>query len=201
MRAICKLGNRLEFRLGLIFGMSAIVLMASPARAAEQIYLEVGPLLFSLSVESLETFVQEGKITKEFARYANQFDRPTREQFRQALQRPYEMDEVTVYRMTEIPVVVDFLRGLGEVINTPSGINGFYAIRSALVLAAAQEGSWTLMDVIRQFPTDIRIDTALAMQRFPMGAADAVHYSFLEQLPNPSSNPLPYQHPVSSHAP
>lgn len=181
MKAIRKLGNR----LGLTLGIGAIVFTASPVQAAEQIYLEVGPLLFSLSVESLETFVQEGKITKEFARYANQFDRQTQEKLRQALQRPYEMDEVTVYRMTEIPVVVDFLRGLGDVINTPSGINGFYAIRSALVLAAAQEGSWTLMDVIRQFPTDIRIDTGLAMQRFPMGAVNSVQYSFLEQLPNP----------------
>jgi hypothetical protein len=194
MQRIRKLGH------GILLGMGAIVLTTSPVQAAEQIYLEVGPLLFSLSVESLETFVQEGKITKELARYANQFDQPMREQIRQTLQRPYEMDEVTVYRLTEIPVVTDFLRGLGEVINTPSGINGFYAIRSALVLAAAQEGSWTLMDVIRQFPTDIRINTELAMKRFPMSAA-AIHYSFLKQLPNPSSDPLPYQHPVSSHAP
>ncbi len=161
-----------------------MILTASPAWAAERIYLEVGPLLFSLSVESLETFVQEGKITQELARYANQFDRQTREQLRQALQRPYEMDEVTMYRLTEIPVVVDFLQGLGEVINTPSGINGFYAIRSALVLAAAQEGSWTLMDVIRQFPTDIRIDTQLAMQRFPVGSLESVPYSLLEQSPD-----------------
>lgn len=195
MQTIRKLGQH----LGLITG--AIVLTASPVQAAERIYLEVGPLLFSLSVASLETFVQEGKITREFARYANQVDQQTREQIRQALQHPYEMDEVTMYRLTEIPVVADFLQGLGEVINTPSGINGFYAIRSALVLAAAQKGSWTIMDVIHQFPTDIRINTALAMQRFPMGAIDPVQYSFLEQLSKSSSNPLPYEHPVSPHAP
>lgn len=177
--------RKLEKQIGLMIGMGAIVLTATPVQAAERIYLEVGPLLFSLSVESLETFVQEGEITKEFARYANQFDPQTQEQIRQGLQRPYEMDEVTMYRLTKIPVVADFLQGLGEVINTPSGINGFYAIRSALVLAAAQEGSWTIMDVIRQFPTDIRIDTALAMQRFPMGAIDSVQYSLLEQLSDP----------------
>lgn len=167
MRLAC-LGERLL--INLIMGIGAIVLTTTPAAAAERIYLKYGPLLFSLSVASLETFVQEGEVTEEFARYANQFNRQTQEQLRQALQRPYTMDEVAVYRITEIPVVIDFLKGLGEVINTPSGINGFYAMRSALVLAAAEEGSWTLMDVIRQFPTDIRINAGLAMQRFPINA-------------------------------
>jgi hypothetical protein len=160
--------NVVRIGVGALVGMAIVLFTATPAKSAERIYLKYGPLLFSLSVESLATFVQTGEITPEFALYARQFDQTTRQQLRQALQQPYTMDEVAVYRMTEIPVVVDFLKGLGEVINTPSGLNGFYAIRSAVVLAAAEPGDWTLMDVIRHFPTDIRIDAELAMKRFPM---------------------------------
>jgi hypothetical protein len=160
--------NVVRIGMGALVGMAIVLFTTTPAKSAERIYLKYGPLLFSLSVESLATFVQTGEITPELALYTRQFDQTTRQQLRQALQQPYTMDEVAVYRMTEIPVVVDFLKGLGEVINTPSGLNGFYAIRSALVLAAAEPGDWTLMDVIRHFPTDIRIDAELAMKRFPI---------------------------------
>ncbi|XQQ05719.1 MAG: alpha/beta hydrolase [Leptolyngbya sp. IPPAS B-1204] len=160
--------DAIRLGVGSLIGTLIVLLTTTSAQGAERIYLKYGPLLFALSVESLATFVHTGEITPELARYTSQLDQNTRQQLRQALQQPYTMNEVAVYRMTEIPVVVDFLQGLGEVINTPSGLNGFYAIRSALVLAAAEPGDWTMMDVIHHFPTDIRIDVERAMQRFPV---------------------------------
>jgi Alpha/beta hydrolase of unknown function (DUF1400) len=143
--------------LSIGIGVGAM-LFSLPAACAERIYLKYGPLMFSLPLEALATYVHEGRITPSFALYAHQVDAATLSQLRQMLQQSYEMDEVAVYRMTQTPIVEDLLRYLGELITTPSGVNGFYAIRSALVLAAAEPGNWTMMDVMRHFPTDLRIN-------------------------------------------
>lgn len=136
-----------------------------PVLAAETIYFEYGPLLFPLSVQALETYAQTGTITPEFATYAHRFSPQQLHQLRQLLQHQFAMDESTLYRMTEaVPIVNDFLKGMGQMIETPAGLNGFYALRGALLLAAAESGNWTVLDVIHRFPTDIRIDTARAMQ-------------------------------------
>lgn len=153
------------FRTGgllLSCGILAAVFQARPAIAAERIYFAYGPLLFSLSIGALETFVTEGRITPEFAPYANRFEDAALAQLRRNLQRRYVMDQVAVDRAIQQPVMEDFFRSLGETITTPSGINGFYAIRSALILAAAEEGSWTMLDALQRFPTDIRIDAEQA---------------------------------------
>lgn len=164
MSAIDRLSSCLQAILALSVG--ALALHPNPALSAERIYFDLGPVLFPLSVESLEIYAKEGRITSEFAPYARQFNDATKSQLRQMLQKPYQMDEVAIYRTTQTPIVEDFLKRLGTVIQTPSGINGFYAIRGALLMAAAQEGNWTVLDVIKHYPTDIRIDTTSAMQLF-----------------------------------
>lgn len=150
---------------GTIVGV-LVVLAPQPALSAEYIYFKMGPLLLPLPTSALETYVNEGRITPDFAPYARQFSDQELAQLRQALQRPYAMDQVAVDRMTQTPIVEDFLQGLGQTIQTESGINGFYAMRGALILAAAESGDWTLLDVIRAFPTNIRIDVAPALKLF-----------------------------------
>lgn len=66
-------------------GILAIAL-PRPAIAAEHIYFAYGPLLFSLSIDALETYVEEGRITPEFAPYANQLEEEMLAQLRQDLQ-------------------------------------------------------------------------------------------------------------------
>ncbi|MFM7427005.1 MAG: alpha/beta hydrolase [Elainella sp.] len=144
--------------LSLGLGLGMVIFTSRPAVGAERIYLKYGPMLFSLPLEDLATYVQEGQVTPAFASYARNLDEATLSQLRRMLQQSYQMDEVAVYRMTQTPIVADLLRSMGEVINTPSGLNGFHAIRSALVLAAAEPGDWTMLDVLRHFPTDIRIN-------------------------------------------
>lgn len=155
--------------LGLGLG---ILLTARPAACAERMYFKYGPLLFSLPLTALETYVQDGKVTPAFALYARNLDEATLSQLRQMLQQSYQMDEVAVYRLTETPIIADLLRYLGGIITTPSGVNGFYAIRSALVLAAAEPGHWTMLDVLRHFPTDIRINVDQAQSLINPAPAD-----------------------------
>ena len=144
--------------------MSA-VLLPKPAISAERIYLLYGPLKFSLSVEALEIYATEGRITSEFAFYANQFDEPTLLQLRQMLEKRYYLNHVTLYRFTHTPMVKEILKRMGEIISTHPSRNGFYAIRGALILAATHQQGWTFIDVMHHFPTQgISINTELAME-------------------------------------
>ena len=73
--------------LVLVMSNSALVFgcMPLPTLAAEQLYFEYGPALFPLSVEALAIYAQDGVVTTEFARYANQFDAQQLAQLRQML--------------------------------------------------------------------------------------------------------------------
>ncbi len=117
---------------------------------------------FHLSVDSLEIFAEEGRITPEFAYYANYFDEETLQSLRQVLQTNFAVDPVTVYRLTNMPMGEDFLQGLGNLVYTHPNRNGLYAIRSALILAAADSNGLTAINFLRHFPTkEIQLNTNL----------------------------------------
>ena len=151
--------------LGLFFGILFTILLPKPAISAERIYLLYGPFKFSLSVEALEIYATEGRITSEFAFYANRFDEPTLLQLRQMLQKRYSLNQVTFYRFAHTAMGEELLKSIGQIISTHPGRNGFYAIRGALILAATHQKDWTLIDVMHHFPTQgISIKTELAME-------------------------------------
>ncbi|WP_238568953.1 alpha/beta hydrolase [Xenococcus sp. PCC 7305] len=109
---------------------------------------------FNLSVDSLEVFAKEGIITPEFNFYASRLDAKTTERVRAALQKRFEVSPTAVYRMTKMPMGEDFLQQLGKAMYTHPGSNGLYAIRSALILAAADETEGlTMINFLRHFPT------------------------------------------------
>ncbi len=163
MSRSCKV--RPKFILWSFVAIISAVLLPKPAISAEQIYLLYGPLKFSLSVEALEIYATEDKITSEFAFYANQFDEPTLLKLRQMLQKRYYLNQVTLYRFTYTPMVEEILKSMGQIISTHPSRNGFYAIRGALISAASHQQGWTFIDVMRHFPTQgISINTELAME-------------------------------------
>ena len=144
-------------------GTMSIALKPKPSLGAERISFSI-PVLgeFHLSVDSLEVFAKEGTITPEFNFYAKRLKPETLAKFRQALQKQFDVSPTTVYRVTKMPMAEDFLRQIGEVIYTHPGRNGLYAIRSALILAAADSAGLTPINVMRHFPTqEIQLNTKL----------------------------------------
>lgn len=94
---------------------------------------------FNLSVDSLEVFAEEGKITKEFDFYAKRFDEKTLAILRQILQREFELDITAIYKQTNASIGKRFLRQLGEAVYPHHQQNGIYVIRAAVLLAASDE--------------------------------------------------------------
>lgn len=167
--AIAFAGQAFWIQLVLSFaiaGLGAITNLKSlPVNAAERISFSV-PIWgkFDISTDSLEIFAQEGRITPEFSYYAQHLDRVALRNFRQILQTNFSVDPVTVYRLTNMPMGEDFLRRLGNIIYTHPERNGLYAIRSALILAAAEPNGLSAINFLRHFPSaEMQLNTNLIL--------------------------------------
>jgi len=107
----------------------------------------------------LETYAKEGKLDDDLAVYAQYINPQQLAQLRSVLLTRIELSPVAVSQFLYTPIGETLLERLGQVIQTGSRQPGFYALRSALVLAAADPQGLTLLSVLRQFPTrSIRID-------------------------------------------
>ena len=136
-----------------------------PAVAAERIYGSYALLERSISIAALETYAKEGKLDDDLAVYAQYINPQQLARLRSVLLTRIELSPVAVSQFLYTPIGETLLERLGQVIQTESRQPGFYALRSALVLAAAAPEGLTLLSVLRQFPTrSIRIDLKRSIQ-------------------------------------
>jgi predicted dienelactone hydrolase len=161
-QTICR-GKSLSY-LGL--GVVSVVLSAIPAFGAERIAFSYPPFgEFSLSIEALEVFAKEGRITKDFGFYAKRANSQQLAQLRVLLSRRLEVTPTLVSQFTYSPLGETLVRRLGEVLQTDSRQNGFYAVRSALILAAAEPEGLTVVNILRRFPTrTLRLNLRRSLQ-------------------------------------
>ncbi|UBF24823.1 alpha/beta hydrolase [Kovacikia minuta CCNUW1] len=131
--------------------MSALV--ACPAFGAERIVLAYGVLERSIPIESLETYARTGVIDSELAWYAQRASPEQLTQLKQGLLTPIPLGAVEVSQFLYTSIGERLLDRLGEVIQMDSRQSGFYAIRAALILAAADPEGFTPLNVLRKFPS------------------------------------------------
>jgi hypothetical protein len=145
-----------QVRLGilLIIAFSVIAFPAMPALGAEQISMFYDPLQFSLSVSALETYAKTGKINDELAFYTKFFKPQYLPIFRQALLYREDVSPFVISQFLYSSNGETGLRKIGELIQTESRQNGFYALRAAVVLAAADSEGLTLLNVMRYYPSN-----------------------------------------------
>lgn len=152
-------------------GLALEAIRPQPAQSAEEIRIRtVGPLVFTISVDSLETFAETGEITDDFKPYARMLDQQTLGFLRRALSQRLPLDVNTVGHLSYSPLGRDAIENVGKIIQSTPGVNGFHGLRAAVIGAAAQAGpeGWTIIDAMRQFPTnsiDVSIQGLLALRR------------------------------------
>ena len=140
-------------KLGLICSLFSATLTAIPALEAERIAFSYPPFgEFHVSTHSLEMFAQ-GKIDDDFAFYAKRATPQQLAQLRNFLQKRFEVSPTLVSQFTYSPLGATVVRRLGEVLQTDSRQNGFYALRAALILSAADPNGLTVVNVLRRFPS------------------------------------------------
>lgn len=153
-------------RFSLTLGLGLLsIFNAIPAWGAERIAFLYPPFgEFYISVEDLEIFAKEGRITPEFAFYARRATPEQLAQLRDLLQQRFEVSPITVYQFTRSPIGETVLRRLGLVLKADFNRNGFYPLRAALRQAAADSEGLTVINTLRQFPLKtIRLDLQLSL--------------------------------------
>ncbi|MEH1939487.1 MAG: alpha/beta hydrolase [Nostoc sp.] len=135
------------FSVGLLPALTAF-----PAFGAERIKFNYGALERSIPISSLETYAKTGKMDENLAAYSQYIDKKQLTQLRQTLVTPIKLDEVGVSQFLYTPIGERLLETLGKIIQTESRLSGFYAIRAALILAAADSNNFTLLNVLHKFP-------------------------------------------------
>ncbi|BAY13395.1 alpha/beta hydrolase [Calothrix sp. NIES-2098] len=150
----------------LSLGILSTILTARPGLGAERISFFYPPFgEFSLSAESLEKYAKEGKINSELAFYAKRATPEQLAQLRQILQQKFDITPVLVSQFTYSPLGEAVLRRLGELLLTDSRQNGFYAIRAALILSAADPEGLTVVNLLRKYPSDsLRLNFSEGLQ-------------------------------------
>lgn len=139
------------------------IALAMPAYSAEKIILRYGPLEFSLARESLERYAQAGTIATDLGAFIARLDENQRQKFREILATKADLDTIAVSQFFYSTQGEAILNLLGKVVQTRSGESGFYALRSALILASADEQGLTPLNIIKQFPTsEILLNSASA---------------------------------------
>lgn len=144
-----RLGQAL---LGLTLGLVGSV-SGRPALSAERVSINLGILGDSFQVSSLETFARTGQIEPDLRDYFRLLDDEQEVQFRQALNTSADVSVVAVAQFLYSPQGEILLERLGQVIQSEARQPGFFAIRAALILAAAEPEGLTPLNVVRKFPT------------------------------------------------
>lgn len=158
--------NRLLPWLSPLLGSLILAVVAPSAAAAERVILSYGLLEFAVSVDSLEAYAREGKVNPDFAPYVGRLSEENLQLLQDALVTPVDLSHVALANFLYSSLGESMLRDIGAVIQTDSRLNGFSALRGALILAADQPEGLTLLNVLQQFPTSIvRLNSVSALQR------------------------------------
>ncbi|MBD2305392.1 alpha/beta hydrolase [Chroococcidiopsis sp. FACHB-1243] len=138
--------------------------IANSAIAAKKIYISYGAIERSISVNSLESYAKKGIVDDELATYAAYVSPQRLLQLQRVLLKRIDLSPVAVSQFLYTPTGTTLLERLGEVVQTESRQSGFYALRSALVLAAADPKGLTLLNILHKFPTNVRVNMGRMLQ-------------------------------------
>ena len=158
-----KLISRLTLTLSCVLSVTAVV---HPARSAERIGLSYSFLSDSIAISSLETYSRTGRIDSKFADSASRINSKQLAQLQQLLSTKIPLNSVAVSQILHTPMGEKLLGHLGQVIQTDGHASGFHALRDAMILAARNPKGFTLLEVLRQFPSKtayIKIEEVLAL--------------------------------------
>jgi hypothetical protein len=135
-----------------------LLLLSTPAFAAERVVLNYGIFRESLSVEELSTFAQTGELSRSL-RVNFALARQDPKAIRQYLTEPVKVNLLFLDRVLNSSIGNIILDQISQVIYTPSRRADRQALRAALVLSASQDGQVSVIEIIENYPTnEVEVD-------------------------------------------
>lgn len=145
--------------------MLPIVGSIRPALGAERIKIVAGAFEISIPIKALQIYAKTGKINASLAPYVKRLKPQQLTQLRQTLVKQIDLSPVAISQFFYSPIGETILARIGELIQTNSGLSGYYALRAALILSAADPQGLTLLNVLQKFPSNaIRLDIPRILQ-------------------------------------
>jgi predicted dienelactone hydrolase len=157
--------SRLHFRLAIasLIGLTSSVFVARPTWGAERIQFFYGPVEPTIAVDDLEAIAKR-RSPRDLSGILDRLSHERQQTLRSFLNTRFDVDAVTVSRLSYSAVGENLLHRIGQVVQTENFLNGSRALRSALILAAADDDGLSVLNVIRHFPLDtIQLNLPLAL--------------------------------------
>ncbi len=143
----------------------SLLLPVGSALGADRLTATYGVLERSVSIDSLSVYANDGSIEGDFKDYVRYLEPEQLDNLRRILRTKANLTPVAVAQFLYTEQGEALLRRLGEVIRTDSHLSGFYAIRAAMIQAAADPAGLTPLNILKQFPLpNIRIDLERTIQ-------------------------------------
>jgi predicted dienelactone hydrolase len=138
------------------FAIATALLMGTSATAADQIIFPLGKVEVSISVDELEAYAEFGNLNQSgtLTTYLQWFKPHQRKQIQALLRSEYTFNPNALEGLLNSPMVASFLLHIGRIVETNERENGAEALRLAVVQAASEGQNFTLIDVLRQFPSE-----------------------------------------------
>jgi len=150
--------RRAKYFLIFAIAISLAITFKSPSLSAERIDFNYSLLGFKIQVEDLATFANTGEISDSLNFYLKRIPSKQTKKLRQFLRQSYDVDPILVYRYSRTNPGIKLLQRIGDIIQLPRNLNGFYGLRAAVVQSAGSEDGVNLVDFLQRFPTNIRLN-------------------------------------------
>lgn len=132
---------------------TGILLSSTVATAAEKVVLKYSVIRMTVPVSELETFIETGQLSPSLEMLFGEAKKNP-ERVRRSLKEPIQVSPRFLDQALNSTPGELILEQVGEVIQPPSGENNPQALRSALVLSAQEDGEITLLETIKNYPTE-----------------------------------------------
>jgi len=149
------------FRRGALYGGAiglGLLFYAASVGAAERVVFQYRGLERAIAVADITTLAETGRSPRSlrpFLRLANQEP----EEVQQTLTRTIPMSPVLLDRVLNSPIGSLLLDEVTPIIHTPGNTADRQALRSALVLSAADDNTISLLEILQNYPTqDVEVD-------------------------------------------
>ncbi|MEH2176342.1 alpha/beta hydrolase [Nostoc sp.] len=145
-------------RVLVLVSIISLLFFSTPALAAERVVLKYGIFRESLSVEEISTFAQTGELSG-LLKVNVALARQDPKAIRQYLTKPVKVNSVFLDKVLNSQIGNIILDQISQVISTPSQTANRQALRAALVLSANQDGQVSLIEIIKNYPTnEVEVD-------------------------------------------
>jgi len=141
-------GSALFLAVGL-----GITFYSNAAVAAEKVVLKYTIIQMTVPVSELETFAETGQMSPALQMLLGKAEKNP-ETVRRALRKPVKVNSGFLAQALKSKPGEMILDEVGQVIHTPAGGADREALRSALVLSASQDNEITVLEMIKNYPTD-----------------------------------------------